>query len=309
MARVYEDITATVGNTPLVRLRRLAAPDTTVLAKVESFNPCGSVKDRIAVSMVDAAEREGLIGEGTVLIEPTSGNTGIGLAFVCASRGYKLVLTMPEPMNAERCKLLQMLGAEIVLTSAAMGMSGAVAEAERLSREIPDAIVLQQFKNAANPEAHRRTTALEIWDDTDGQVDVFVAGVGTGGTITGCGEVLKDKNPAIQIVAVEPAGSPVLSGGAPGRHKIQGIGPGFVPETLNADIYDAIVCVTDRQAMDTARQMARQEGILGGISAGAAAWAACELSRRPENKGKTIVFIMCDTGERYLSTELYAKLQ
>jgi len=207
MARVYEDITSTVGNTPLVRLRRLADTDTTVLAKVESFNPCGSGKDRIAVSMVDAAEREGLIGKGTVLIEPTSGNTGIGPAFVCAWRGYKLVLTMPESMSAERCKLLQMLGAEIVLISAAMGMSGAVAEAERLSREIPDAIVHQQFKNPANPEAHRRTTALEIWDDTDGQVDVFVAGVGTGGTITGCGEVLKDRNPAIQIVAVEPAGA------------------------------------------------------------------------------------------------------
>lgn len=309
MARVYEDITATVGNTPLVRLKRLAGPGATVLAKVESFNPCGSVKDRIAVSMVEAAEREGLIGEGTVLIEPTSGNTGIGLAFVCASRGYKLVLTMPESMSTERCKLLRMLGAEIVLTSAALGMSGAIAEAERLSREMPGSLVLEQFKNAANPEAHRRTTALEIWDDTDGQVDVFVAAVGTGGTITGCGEVLKEKNPAIQIVAVEPAGSPVLSGGVPGRHKIQGIGPGFVPETLNADIYDAIMHVTDRQAMDTARQMARQEGILGGISAGAAAWAACELSRRPENKGKTIVFIMCDTGERYLSTELYANLQ
>lgn len=309
MARVYGDITATVGKTPLVRFKRLADPGAIVLAKMESFNPCGSVKDRIAVSMIDAAERQGAIGERTVLIEPTSGNTGIGLACVCASRGYKLVLTMPESMSIERRKLLRMLGAEIVLTSAAMGMSGAIEEAERLRRETPDAIILQQFSNAANPDAHRHTTALEIWDDTDGQVDILVAGVGTGGTITGCGEVLKKKNPKVRVVAVEPADSPVLSGGKPGAHKIQGIGAGFIPEVLNTSVYDEIMQVTNRQAMDMARRMARLEGILGGVSAGAAAWAACELSGRPENKDRTIVFIMCDTGERYLSTELYANLQ
>ena len=308
MARVFEDITGTVGNTPLVRLNRMAGREATVLAKMESMNPCGSVKDRIAVSMIDAAEQAGAIVEGTVLIEPTSGNTGIGLASVCAARGYKLVLTMPESMSMERCKLLRMLGAEIVLTSAEMGMTGAIEEAQRLCRETPHSIVLEQFKNAANPEAHRKTTALEIWDDTDGRVDIFVAGVGTGGTITGCGEVLKQKNPKVKIVAVEPAESAVLSGGAPGMHKIQGIGAGFVPDVLNTDIYDEIMPVTNRQAMDAARQLARLEGILGGISGGAAAWAACELSRRPENKGKTVVFIMCDTGERYLSTELYATL-
>lgn len=309
MARVYDDITATVGNTPLVRIKRMADSDATVLAKMESFNPCGSIKDRIAVSMIDAAEQQGSIAEGTVLIEPTSGNTGIGLAFVCASRGYRLMLTMPESMSVERRKLLAMLGAEIVLTPAALGMGGAVEEAERLSCEIPGAVLLQQFENAANPDAHRRTTALEIWDDTAGQVDIFVAGVGTGGTITGCGEVLKKKNPKIQVVAIEPADSPVLSGGKSGTHKIQGIGAGFVPQVLDTSVYDDVMRVTNQQAMEAARQLARQEGILGGISSGAAAWAACELSRRPENKGKTIVFIMCDTGERYLTTELYANLQ
>jgi cysteine synthase A len=286
----------------------MAGREATVLAKMESMNPCGSVKDRIAVSMIDAAEQAGAIVEGTVLIEPTSGNTGIGLASVCAARGYTLVLTMPESMSLERRKLLRMLGAEIVLTSAEMGMTGAIEEARRLHRETSNSIVLEQFRNAANPEAHRKTTALEIWDDTEGCVDIFVAGVGTGGTLTGCGEVLKQKNPKIKIVAVEPAESAVLSGGNPGMHKIQGIGAGFVPEVLNTAIYDEIMPVTNRQAMDAARQLARLEGILGGVSGGAAAWAACELSRRPENKGKTLVFIMCDTGERYLSTELYANL-
>ena len=308
MARVFKDITGTVGKTPLVRLNRMAGREATVLAKMESMNPCGSVKDRIAVSMIDAAEQAGAIVEGTVVIEPTSGNTGIGLASVCAARGYTLVLTMPESMSLERRKLLRMLGAEIVLTSAEMGMTGAIEEARRLHRETSNSIVLEQFRNAANPEAHRKTTALEIWDDTDGCVDIFVAGVGTGGTLTGCGEVLKQKNPKIKIVAVEPAESAVLSGGNPGMHKIQGIGAGFVPEVLNTAIYDEIMPVTNRQAMDAARQLARLEGILGGVSGGAAAWAACELSRRPENKGKTLVFIMCDTGERYLSTELYANL-
>jgi cysteine synthase A len=233
MARVYEDITATVGNTPLVRLKRMCSPESRVLAKMESMNPCGSVKDRIAVSMIDAAESQGAIGRGSVLIEPTSGNTGIGLASACASRGYKLVLTMPESMSVERRKLLRMLGAEIVLTPAAMGMSGAVEEADRLCRETPHAVVLQQFKNAANPDIHRRTTALEIWNDTDGRVDILVAGVGTGGTITGCGAALKEKNPKVRVVAVEPADSPVLSGGQAGTHKIQGIGAGFIPEVLD----------------------------------------------------------------------------
>lgn len=309
MARVYEDITATVGNTPLVRLRRMSGPETTVLAKLESFNPGGSVKDRIAVAMINTAERKGAIGYDTVLIEPTSGNTGIGLAFVCAARGYKLILTMPESMSVERRKLLRMLGAEIVLTPAEMGMSGAVKEAEKLCRQLPNAIILQQFANPANPDAHRKTTAHEIWDDTDGKLDIFVAGVGTGGTLTGCGKFLKKKNPKLRVVAVEPADSAVLSGGKPDRHKIQGIGAGFVPEVLDTTVYDAIMTVTNRQAMDAARQLARLEGILGGVSAGAAAYAACTLSRQPENKGKTIVFIMCDTGERYLSTELFSNLQ
>ena len=308
MARVFEDITATVGRTPLVRLNRMAGPKASVLAKMESFNPCGSVKDRIAAAMVEAAERQGAVSEQTVFVEPTSGNTGIGLAFVCAARGYKLILTIPETVRTERRKLLRMLGAEVVFTPATLGMTGAVQEAQRLCREIPDAIMLGQFTNPVNPETHRRTTALEIWEDTDGAVDILVAGVGTGGTLTGCGQVLKAKKPDIHIVAVEPEASAVLSGGRPGIHKIQGIGPGFVPEVLDTAIYDEVVQVTGKQAMDTARQMARQEGILGGVSAGAAAWVACELSRRPRHRGKTIVFIMCDTGERYRMTELFANL-
>jgi len=308
MAHVYEDITATVGKTPLVRFKRLAGPETSVLAKLESFNPCGSVKDRIAVAMIEAAERAGAISSETVLVEPTSGNTGIGLACVCAARGYKLMLTMPEATSVERCKLLRMLGAEVVLTSASLGMTGAVEQAERLCREIPNALMLDQFSNPANPDIHRSATALEIWNDTEGQIDILVAGVGTGGTITGCGEALKRKKTDLRVVAVEPAASPVLSGGRPGVHKIQGIGAGFISDVLNTSVYDEVVQVTNEQAMDTARRMARQEGILGGISAGAAAYVACELSRLPENKGKTIVFIMCDTGERYLSTELFANL-
>ncbi len=305
MGKVFPDITATIGRTPLVRINKLVSPDVQVLAKMESFNPCASVKDRIALAMIEAAERSGRVGPKTALIEPTSGNTGIGLAFVCAQRGYKLTLTMPESMSIERRKLLRMLGAEVVLTPAEKGMKGAVEEAERLQRELGDALVLQQFANPANPDIHRRTTAIEIWEDTDGAVDVLVSGVGTGGTITGCGEVFKERKPDVRVVAVEPTGSPVLSGGEPGKHKIQGIGAGFVPDVLNRDIIDEIIQVTDEAAMEAARQMAAKEGILGGISAGAALHAAIEVSKRPESKGKTIVFIMCDTGERYLSTELY----
>jgi cysteine synthase A len=308
MGRIYEDITAAIGNTPLVKLNRMTGPDTMVLAKMESFNPCSSVKDRIAVSMIDAAIKDGKVNKETVFIEPTSGNTGIGLAFVCAARGYKLVLTMPESMSVERRKLLKMLGAEIVLTPAAEGMKGAVEEAERLSKKTPNSLILQQFQNPANPGIHRQTTAVEIWEDTDGKIDILVSGIGTGGTITGCGEVLKQKNPAIRIVAVEPADSPVLSGGKPGPHKIQGIGAGFVPDVLNTSIYDTIITVSNDDAIEAARRLASMEGILAGISAGAACHAALELARKPENTGKMIVFIMCDTGERYLSTDLYAHL-
>ena len=308
MSRIYEDITTTVGRTPLVKLNRMVAADATVLAKMESFNPCGSVKDRIAISMIAAAEEQELINKETILIEPTSGNTGIGLAFVCAARGYRLVLTMPESMSVERRKLLKMLGAEIVLTEAAKGMKGAVEEAEKLQKNTPNSLIPQQFRNAANPEVHRKTTAVEIWDDTDGKIDILVSGVGTGGTITGCGEFLKGKNPHIEIIAVEPADSPVLSGGNPGPHKIQGIGAGFVPCVLDTDIYDRVITVTNDQAIDAARKLAKTEGILAGISAGAACHVAVELSKLDENAGKTIVFIMCDTGERYLSTDLYAHL-
>ena len=308
MGRIYENIVGTIGGTPLVKLNRMTSPGSTVLAKMESFNPCGSVKDRIAASMIDAAEKAGKINKGTILIEPTSGNTGIGLAFVCAARGYRLVLTMPESMSLERRKLLKILGAEIVLTPATQGMKGAIEEAEKLQERTPNSLILQQFNNPANPQIHRDTTALEIWDDTDGKIDILVSGVGTGGTITGCGEVLKQKKPSVEVVAVEPTDSPVLSGGNPGPHKIQGIGAGFVPCVLNTSVYDQIVTVSNEQAIEAARQMASLEGILGGISAGAACHAAIELSRKPENAGKMIVFIMCDTGERYLSTDLYAHL-
>ena len=308
MGKIYEDITATVGKTPLVKLNRMAGPNATVLAKMESFNPCGSVKDRIAVSMIDAAVKAGKINKDTILIEPTSGNTGIGLAFVCAARGYRLILTMPESMSIERRKLLKILGAEIVLTPAADGMKGAIEEAEKLSKKTPNSLIPQQFQNPANPEAHRQTTAVELWEDTDGRIDILVSGIGTGGTITGCGEILKQKNPEIEIIAVEPTDSPVLSGGQPGPHKIQGIGAGFVPCVLNTSVYDKIITVSNEDAIEASRLMASQEGILGGISAGAACHVAVELSKRAENAGKTIVFIMCDTGERYLSTDLFAHL-
>jgi len=306
MVRIYEDITATIGSTPIVRINKLGSPDATILAKLESFNPCGSVKDRIALSMIEAAEKQGLLKPGTVIVEPTSGNTGIGLALVCAARGYALKLTMPESMSLERRKLLRILGAEIVLTPAELGMKGAVDEANLIKSEDPNVFVPQQFVNPANPEIHRRTTAEEIWNDTGGNLDIFVAGVGTGGTITGCGEVLKARKDDIRVIAVEPADSAVLSGQKPGPHKIQGIGAGFVPDVLNLDVVDEIFQVTNDQAMEMARLLASREGILAGISAGAAMHAAAEVSRRLENKGKTIVVIIPDTGERYLSTELYA---
>jgi len=305
MSAVFEDIAAAVGYTPLVRINRLASGNATVLAKLESKNPCGSVKDRIAKFMIKAAEEQGLIKADTTIVEPTSGNTGIGLAFICAAKGVSLILTMPESMSIERRRLLQVLGAQIVLTPAAEGMSGAIKKAEQLVAETPNALMLQQFKNPANPEAHRETTAKEIWIDTDGEVDILVAGVGTGGTVTGCGEVLKERNPNLKVVAVEPKGSPVLSGGDPGPHKIQGIGAGFVPDVLNREIIDEVVQVANEDAMDMARKLAAREGILSGISGGANVWAAVQVAERPENKGKTVVTFVCDTGERYISTELF----
>lgn len=305
MGAIFENMTAAIGFTPLVRLNKLGSDKATILVKLESKNPCGSVKDRIALSMIEAAEEQGLIRPDTVIIEPTSGNTGIGLAFVCAAKGYRLVLTMPESMSIERRKLLQLFGAEIVLTPAGLGMTGAVEKAEELLSSNPNAFMPQQFKNPANPEVHRETTAKEIWGDTDGNVDILVAGVGTGGTITGCGEVLRQKNKDLKVIAVEPKDSPVLSGGKPGPHKIQGIGAGFVPEVLNVGIIDEIIQVTNLDAIETARQLAAKEGILAGISAGANVWAAVQVSQRSESEGKTIVTVICDTGERYISTEMY----
>jgi len=306
MSRIYDDITKTVGNTPLVRLNKLTQGlKATVLVKVEFFNPLSSVKDRIGVAMIEDAEKRGLIKPGTVIIEPTSGNTGIALAFVCAVKGYKLILTMPETMSVERRKLLKGLGAELVLTDGALGMTGAVAKAEQLNREIKNSFVPQQFNNPANPEVHRRTTAEEIWRDTDGGVDIFIAGVGTGGTLTGVGEVLKGRKPAVKIIALEPKDSPVLSGGKPGPHKLQGIGAGFVPKILNCKIIDEIITVGAADAGTIARRLAREEGILAGISSGAAVWASLEVARRPEAEGKTIVTILPSCGERYLSTWLF----
>ncbi len=306
---IIESMTDLVGNTPLVRLSRLSeGTGATILGKLESANPAGSVKDRIGLAMVEAAERDGLLTPGeSVIVEPTSGNTGIALAFVCAARGYKCILTMPETMSMERRALLKAYGAELVLTPGTEGMRGAIARAQEIADETPHAFVPQQFENAANPDVHARTTAEEIWADTDGSVDIFVAGVGTGGSITGVGHVLKERRPGVQIVAVEPADSPVLSGGDPAPHRIQGIGAGFVPGVLDTSVYDEIIQVTAEDAFETARNLARDEGVLTGISAGGNAWAALQLAKRPENAGKVIVTIICDTGERYLSTALFTE--
>jgi cysteine synthase A len=303
---IYNNITETVGNTPLVKLNRISEGlGAMVAVKLESRNPLSSVKDRIGVAMVEAAEKKGLIKPGSTLIEPTSGNTGIALAFVAAAKGYKLILTMPESMSLERRRLLQVLGAELVLTPAEKGMPGAIAAAEKLVEENPDAMMLQQFDNPANPEIHRKTTAEEIWKDTDGAVDVFVAGVGTGGTFTGVASALKLKKPELKAVAVEPEKSPVISGGKPGAHKIQGIGAGFIPNNLDTSLIDDIIQINGEQAGAMARRLAREEGILCGISAGGNVHAAVELAKRPENAGKLIVTVICDTGERYLSTWLF----
>ena len=306
MGRIYDDITQTIGNTPLVRLNRITKGSVAqIVAKLESFNPLSCVKDRIGVSMIEAGERQGSIKEDTVLIEPTSGNTGIALAFVAAAKGYRLILTMPETMSMERRSLLKMLGAELVLTPGSEGMPGAIRKAEELVKETPKGVMLQQFKNLANPEIHRKTTAEEIWRDTDGKVDMLVAGIGTGGTITGVAEVIKPRRPEFKAIAVEPKDSPVLSGGKPGPHKIQGIGAGFVPDVLNTKIIDEVIQVTNDSAFEMARRLAREEGILCGISSGAAMWAALEVAKRSENEGKLIVVILPDTGERYLSTPLF----
>jgi cysteine synthase A len=304
--KIYEDITKTVGHTPLVRLKRMAAGSPAeVVVKVESFNPLSSVKDRIGVAMIDDAQRKGLLKEGSVIIEPTSGNTGIALAFVAAARGYRLILTMPDTMSMERRQLLTIFGAELVLTPGAEGMKGAIRKAEELVATTPGALILQQFNNPANPEIHRKTTAEEIWADTEGKADFIVAGIGTGGTLTGVAEVLKGRKPGFKAVAVEPEASPVLSGGQPGPHKIQGIGAGFVPGVLNRGIIDEVIKVSNDDAGLTARRLAREEGILAGISGGAALWAGLEVAKRSENKGKLVVVVLPDTGERYLSTWLF----
>ena len=306
MARSYSDITEAFGNTPLVRLNRVTdGSEAIVLAKLEFYNPTSSVKDRLGVAIVDAAEASGELKPGGTIVEATSGNTGIALAMVGAARGYKVVLTMPESMSIERRALLRGFGAELVLTAAPEGMKGAVSRAEEIAAERPGAVLARQFENEANPEIHRKTTAVEIWNDTDGAVDIFVAGVGTGGTITGTGQVLKQKKPSVKVVAVEPIDSPILNGGAPGPHKIQGIGANFVPAVLDRDVYDEVIDVSITDSVDTARRLAREEGIMAGISSGATAWAALELAKRPENKGKTIVVILASYGERYLSTVLF----
>jgi cysteine synthase A len=304
--RIAEDITKTIGNTPLVRLNRVMdGAKATVAAKLESRNPAGSVKDRIGVSMIEAAERSGKIGKETILLEPTSGNTGIGLAFAAAAKGLKLALTMPDTMSMERRKLLAALGAELVLTPGAEGMKGAIKRAEEMAAQDRRYLILQQFENPANPEIHRKTTAEEIWADTDGKIDVLVCGTGTGGTVTGCAQVLKPRRPSLRVVAAEPADSPVISGGKPGPHKIQGWGPGFIPKVLDTKLLDETVLVKNEDAGEMARRLCKEEGILAGISGGAAAWAAREVARRKENEGKLVVVVLPDSGERYLSTWLF----
>jgi cysteine synthase A len=308
MANIFSDITKTIGKTPLVRLNRMGGGlNAEILVKIESFNPLSSVKDRIGVAMIEAAENAGILKNDTIIIEPTSGNTGIALAFVCAAKGYRLILTMPDTMSLERRHLLSILGAELVLTEGAKGMKGAIEKAEELAKTYKNSFVPQQFKNPANPEIHRKTTAEEIWRDTDGEVDYVVSGIGTGGTITGIGEVLKKRKPSVKMIAVEPADSPVLSGGKPGPHKIQGIGAGFVPDVLNKDIIDEIIQVAHENAGKMWRRIAKEEGIVVGISCGAALWAAIEVAKRKEAEGKMIVAILPDSGERYLSTWLFQK--
>jgi cysteine synthase A len=306
--KTYKKITDLIGNTPLLELANLEKTyelNATILAKLEYFNPAGSVKDRIAKAMIDDAEAKGVLREGSVIIEPTSGNTGIGLAAVAASRGYRLIITMPETMSVERRNLMKAYGAELVLTEGSKGMKGAIAKAEELAHEIKGSFIPSQFTNPANPAIHEKTTGVEIWDDTDGKVDIFVAGVGTGGTLSGTGAYLKSKNPDVKVVAVEPLSSPVLSQGTAGPHKIQGIGAGFVPETLNTNIYDEVITVSNEDAFETGRNIVRNDGVLVGISSGAAVWAAIQLAKRPENKGKVIVALLPDTGERYLSTPMF----
>lgn len=308
--KVYKKLTDLIGSTPLLELSNIEAEqglEATILAKLEYFNPAGSVKDRIAKAMIDEAEEKGLLKKGSVIIEPTSGNTGIGLASVAAARGYRIIITMPETMSVERRNLMKAYGAELVLTEGSKGMKGAIAKAQELATQIENSFIPSQFTNPANPKVHERTTGVEIWEDTDGKVDIFVAGVGTGGTVSGVGAYLKSKNPNIKVVAVEPAGSPVLSKGVSGAHKIQGIGAGFVPETLNTKIYDEIITVENEDAFATGRKIAREEGALVGISSGAATWAGIQLAKRPENKEKTIVVLLPDTGERYLSTPMFTE--